>query len=235
VAVETYGERIVADGLARHAWSDGQLVQMENEWARVDFFATYQLDLRGECLLVVATWKKYHPPIWPHGWVDIWTSHLADFEFGMVHLVDVSAHRVDARAIDPFLQPRPESVTMRLISLDFLIPQAGSALGHMAQHLAEGQVGVDQARIAVALERYRLARGVYPESLEALTPEFIDAAPHDVMDGAPYRYRLNADGTYVLYSVGWNQTDEGGKIAYDKNQPPRQDYERGDWVWVLAK
>ena len=35
---------------------------------------------------------------------------------------------------------------------------------------------VDLARTAIALERYRLARGEFPESLDALAPQFIAKA-----------------------------------------------------------
>ena len=72
------------------------------------------------------------------------------------------------------------------------------------------QTMVNQARIACALERYRLAHGEYPESLDALVPQFIDVIPHDVIGGQPPHYRRNADGTFLLYSIGWSQKDHGG-------------------------
>jgi hypothetical protein len=43
--------------------------------------------------------------------------------------------------------------------------------------------------------------------------------------------RGRADGTYLLYSVGWNQTDEGGKVVYKTDSPKQIDYDQGDWVW----
>jgi hypothetical protein len=93
------------------------------------------------------------------------------------------------------------------------------------------QVWVDEARIASALERYRLAHNAYPDSLDALVPACIDEVPHDIMNGQPYHYRLRPDGTYLLYSVGWNQTDDGGKVVYKKDAPAQVDYKEGDWVW----
>ena len=87
-----------------------------------------------------------------------------------------------------------------------------------------------QAVLACALERYRLAHGQLPEKLEALVPELLAQVPHDVIDGQPLRYRRTGEG-FVLYSVGWNEVDDGGQIAWTNDKPPRQDLERGDWVW----
>jgi hypothetical protein len=99
---------------------------------------------------------------------------------------------------------------------------------------AQAQVWADEARIACALERYRLAHNAYPAALDALVPACIDALPHDVMNGEPYHYRLNADGTFLLYSVGWNQRDDGG-VEVTEDKSPRRDYTKGDWVWPTVK
>ena len=76
---------------------------------------------------------------------------------------------------------------------------------------------MDLARVAIALERYRLAHGEYPESLDALAPQFIAKLPHDIINGQPLHYRRTADGQFVLYSVGWNETDDGGEVGFKKD------------------
>jgi hypothetical protein len=91
------------------------------------------------------------------------------------------------------------------------------------QTLAHNQTLVNEAQIACALERYRLAHGEYPETLDALKPEFIEKLPHDIIGGQPLFYRRTGDGKFLLYSVGWNETDDGG-ITSDK-------MDQGDWVW----
>jgi hypothetical protein len=83
--------------------------------------------------------------------------------------------------------------------------------------------------VAIALERYRLARGEYPESLDALAPQFIAKVPHDVIGGQPLHYRRTDDGQFVLYSVGWNERDDGGVIGPEKWH--NVDINQGDWVW----
>ena len=65
---------------------------------------------------------------------------------------------------------------------------------------------------ALALERYRVRHGAYPPALAGLVPEFLTAVPVDFMDGQPLRYRLSDDGHFVLYSVGKDCVDNGGKM-----------------------
>jgi hypothetical protein len=88
---------------------------------------------------------------------------------------------------------------------------------------AFNQTLIHQALIACTLERYHLAHGEYPEKLDSLIPQFITAIPHDVIGGQPPHYRRAADGTFILYSIGWTGRDGGGV--------PGKSNEEGDWVW----
>jgi len=64
----------------------------------------------------------------------------------------------------------------------------------------------------IALERYRGRHGVYPQTLAALAPEFLTAVPVDFIDGQPLRYHLTDDGHFILYSIGTDGVDDGGKM-----------------------
>jgi len=44
------------------------------------------------------------------------------------------------------------------------------------------------------------------------------------------RYHPASDGSFLLYSVGWNETDDGGQVVYLKNSS-FTDRDKGDWVW----
>ena len=89
---------------------------------------------------------------------------------------------------------------------------------------------VNAAQTTCALERYRLAHGVYLETLDALVPRFIEKLPHDIIGGQLLKYRRTDGGKFLLYSVGWNETDDGGKVAIRKGGIT-VDPENGDWVW----
>jgi hypothetical protein len=52
-----------------------------------------------------------------------------------------------------------------------------------------GWVHYDQLLLAIALERYKAARGEYPKTLEALLPEFLVQLPLEPYEGKTYRYR----------------------------------------------
>ena len=65
---------------------------------------------------------------------------------------------------------------------------------------------------ALALVRYRKKHGSYPRGLGDLAPEFLKSIPVGFMDGQPLRYRLTDDGHFLLYSVGLDCVDHGGKI-----------------------
>jgi len=99
------------------------------------------------------------------------------------------------------------------------------------EHIARTQTFVNEARIVCALERCRIARGQYPESLSDLVPQFIPQLPVDVIHGGPMHYRRTADRKFLLYSVGWNETDDGGTSAPPREPPAKPDLTRGDWVW----
>ena len=65
-------------------------------------------------------------------------------------------------------------------------------------------------------------------------PQFIAKLPHDVINGQPLKYRRNADGSFTLYSVGWNETDDGGTVVMTTGKTPSVDPKKGDWVWNSA-
>jgi hypothetical protein len=65
---------------------------------------------------------------------------------------------------------------------------------------------------AIAIERYRLARGAYPVGVAELSPEFMASPGVDTFDGAMLRYRVR-EGVPVLYALGSDLDDDGGMLA----------------------
>ena len=83
--------------------------------------------------------------------------------------------------------------------------------------------------LACALERYRLVHGQFPDKLDALMPDFVTRLPNDVITGEADKYRRTTDGQFILYSVGWNETDDGGQTVMKGSAV---DPTKGDWVWT---
>lgn len=63
---------------------------------------------------------------------------------------------------------------------------------------------------ACALAAYHADHGRYPARLADLVPQYLPAVPEDIFSGQPVVYRPQKDG-YVLYSVGDNSKDDGGR------------------------
>jgi hypothetical protein len=77
--------------------------------------------------------------------------------------------------------------------------------------------GKSATEIAVMIERYRLAHGKLPESLDKLVPEFGAELPADPFTGKLMIYHHDDTG-YAVYSVGDDLKDDGGTVLY-RNAP----------------
>ncbi len=87
---------------------------------------------------------------------------------------------------------------------------------------------------AIALKRFQLKHGKWPETLGELIPEFLPSVPIDPYDGKPLKYHPNSDGTFLLYSVGEDGKDDGGdptNAASSGSSLYWQLPTARDWVW----
>ena len=153
-------------------------------------------------------------------------------------LVDVNQGIVSptaARHADATVEADTKYPNLYNIAEKIFLPGLGAA----TKKFAQGQESANLARVACALERYRLAHGEYPKSLDPLTPQFIAKLPHDIINGQPLNYRRTADQSsqgsavasdrFVLYSIGWNEKDDDGEVGLNKDGGVDRD--TGDWVW----
>jgi hypothetical protein len=187
-----------------------------------------------------AEWKQFLGkatfPLIPAGWFD-----QNKLTFCLIHeqrllpLVDQAQGIVPPAAVQhsaSILEQqgwRPYDMFSRLLLHDMLSRLVPGGMTGVAEKCAFGQNCANLALLACALERYRLANGQFPNTLDALAPKFIAKLPHDVINGQPLKYRRTDDGQFVLYSVGWNETDDGGTVGLNKEGKP--DWHEGDWVW----
>lgn len=248
----------VYEGLSRHQWSDAQLSQLEAELAGLDFVNDYQRSIRGEtaahCAVVDYFERKRgrfnrffdlfggddeerRPAnrldvyltvyLAPKGWFDRNKIELVKMNEVWSGVADGSKQIIEPEKTAAALKT---AGTMGTSPSQFLAGLLRPTLAGYAQRAAYGQNMANLARVAIALERDRLAGGGYPDSLATLSPQFIETVPHDVVNGQPLNYRRTGDGQFVLYSVGWNERDDGGVIV--KNEKGDMvDRTRGDWVW----
>jgi hypothetical protein len=255
----------IYEGLAEHKWSDAQLVDLETELTKLNFVADYQLAMHGEMGFQdgIFDYLRRHPnelynmsgnfggerklplpgrmlvQLIPSGWFYQNQLHCAR---PMVELI-LPVGDASRQTISPEKIKKAEATiaaqTRRLNAFNFIERLMLSTLGNTAKRFAYAQASADLARTAIALERYRLAHGGYPDSLDALAPQFMEKIPHDVIGGGPLHYRLDppsqssgaASGQFVLYSIGWNERDDGGVVVFRKGSSSNVDINQGDWVW----
>ncbi|MEI6569535.1 MAG: hypothetical protein WCR20_22860, partial [Verrucomicrobiota bacterium] len=160
----------------------------------------------------------------PRGWIyQNMTSHLRFFEKINASLFDDHQFATPKNTDRVWMEVEKEMENPHLFNLfsSIAIPNYSKAM----QTFAFNQTLVNEAQIVCALELHRLANGNYPESLDALVPKFIAKLPHDLIGGQPLHYRRTPDGKFLLYSVGWNETDDNGSPG------TLADVKNGDWVW----
>ena len=126
-------------------------------------------------------------------------------------------------------------MNLRRISMRFQ-RQGSSLLARAAEAEARRRILIT----AIALERYRGRHGSYPKTLAELAPEFLQAVPADFMDGRPLRYRLTDAGHFILYSIGLDCVDNGGKMrrrmgdaGFQRPARPDAPLPEADIVWPL--
>lgn len=248
--------QIVREGLLRHAWTEMQLTEMENYLSTLDLLAEYKFAMRGERAFGIAGLdylRRRGIGADSMGYMDDqgrarnagnWLNLLSGWCYqNMLNISrlhqDYTLAAVDAQAhrVFPGISQNGERAVekMRWGPYTLLARMLFPALQKTVVKSARLRTYVDSARVACALERFRLANGRLPDTLDALVPRFLAAVPNDVIDGKPLRYRPGAKGGYVLYSIGWNQTDDGGQIGWTKNgKAKRVDATQGDWVWMMA-
>lgn len=246
------------EGMANHQWNDEQLVSMYDQFAKMNFLSSYKLAMRGErtfCTEYAFDSLIQHgvePDMWgmgkkeetsfidqivpklvssmPSGWFRQNEALAVQCLIKMGNVVDAEHHAIDFDSMTK-LDKEIIAISTRRTPYTFLCGMLLPAVSKAFLRFSQGQVTADLARVACNLERYRLANGKYPESLDALVPKYMTKVPDDLMSGKPLHYKTKEDGTFELYSVGADRVDNGGKVGMTGKKDPRWDPNSGDWVW----
>jgi hypothetical protein len=111
------------------------------------------------------------------------------------------------KTADLIQQRATEASNQGLLFCGWNLPSLTGAVRREATCLAS----LHLALTAVALEQFRAAHdNRYPTALSELTPNDLGATLMDPFDGQPLRYQKQGAG-YVLYSIGSDLKDDGGK------------------------
>ncbi|HTR41000.1 MAG TPA: hypothetical protein VMH87_05245 [Pseudomonadales bacterium] len=252
VAIHGVYTAIIAEGMQRHQWQEPQLAALQEQLKEIDLtpfvwnaFQEMPADLcRNAEIVPLQKWltvnggrgNRLSPIVlMPRGWVYQNMAQMAELQSKTLPVFDPSTGTISPTKMD-FAMHEIEKTLKRhspfLLLARIAIPNFSKAM----QVTAYNQTQVNEAQIACALERYHLAYGQYPDTLDALVPQFMQTIPHDVIGGGPLHYRRTDDGKFLLYSIGWNETDDGGQPLPQVKHSNPTDYTKGDWIWpVTAK
>jgi len=244
---------VIQDGFRWHAWQEPQLFAMQEQIEHYDVLALVRNSLDGEQVFTVTTlidtplarfrklmWPEKKGPFWqywsdpvyvfycygPRGWVYQNAIHHVGTMQQFLPAYDVTNQLIQPKVVARWTKGQTHRLDWAPYS--FWESIASPNMTKASQTVAFDQTLLNEADIACALERYHFKNGRYPETLEALVPQFIGKLPHDIIGGEPLHYRRTEDGKFLLYSIGWNETDDGGKAGVVRSGVG---YADGDWVW----
>jgi hypothetical protein len=250
----------VAEGIGK--WSEPQLRELQEGLGHLDFLTDAKRNLAAErawgCAIIDYVGRSSDKNLVgsitgqqqndfagalitaaPAGWLDLEKLHYCHaFQESILPTIDLMNRRVNPSAtcarekdITALTNSSWQTAYLRhRFFIKLLLPE----MEKFARKVAFGQTAVDTAMLACALERYRQTHGRLPETLEALTPQFVSKLPHDIITGQPLKYRVTDHEHYIIYSVAWNQTDDGGVRSSDPSGEDLASAE-GDWVWQLPQ
>jgi hypothetical protein len=161
----------------------------------------------------------------PRGWTYQNLVQIAQLQEQSNDVLDQTGHYTLPHKVTQATREIDSAIARWSIST-LLVPLAVPDFTRARQMLSWEQTRIHFMTLACALERYHLARGRYPDTLEALQPDYLRDLPLDVINGRPLHYCRVPDRGYQIYSVGWNEQDDSGTPGR-----PTDDPSTGDWTW----
>ena len=252
-----YIPEILWQGMAQHRWNEKQLEAVQQMLSRIDLLSDCQRVTRGERAILndyFAMLRQQHADVYATasaatGIQDVRPKSLPPAsgilpQSAMLYQNEVCYNRwlqdlvlpvIDAQA--GRIYPRRQAAGAELLRqtqttpYNFLAKLMLQVYPTIMVRTAAAHVAIQQAVVACALERFWLRNGHYPETLHKLVPDYLSEPVEDALSGEPFQYQRQANGQYNLYSVGWNEEDNGGVIATEPGSPDRRDDQSCDWVW----
>lgn len=197
-------------------FTDEQLAEIQSLFTSTDSKATFKRVLVGERALGTTAFRNprtLRPPRSPSTSINVGNEDLCFY----LDLLDPVVESISASSWLPtigatqkmkasFNQMSASQINkLRYPMTNMLLPPVELLLSSCTRADAECRI----AEVACALQRYRNLNGQYPPALDALAPKYLAKVPLDPYDDRPLRYELR-NGVAVLWSIGRDQTDNGG-------------------------
>lgn len=198
-------------------WDDSQLELLQNAVARIDAKQAVETAMNGEratCLHVVD-----QNPLFPGMAQSNKLEFLRQFAASEKAMESSWCEAIEMQqaAADEFKKAGNPISRFRRTFVYLLLPASEQALKAGARMNARQLCTI----AAIAAERFRLANDKFPESLDSipaeyLPPSFANTKWIDPFSDKPLTYLNDATGI-TIYSVGEDQTDDGGNVVYSED------------------
>jgi hypothetical protein len=247
VAVTGIYTSVIADGLRLHAWREPELIALQEQLSHIHLLPGILQALRYEqtalptflqnpdrkrlssVVMPGATAQNTATRIFenmrnsgamfvPRGWIYQNMANVAFLEQRLIEASDPAEDIISPGRIDRILESINRQLRVRR-PYSFLVAAVVPNYTKACQTLAKNQTAVHQCLIACGLERFHIAQGNYPPNLQMLVPQHLAVLPREIINGGPYQYHLATNNSFQLYSVGWNEKDDGGTDS------------KLDWLW----
>ena len=241
VAVTGLYAKTIAEGSRSNVWREPQLETLQEQLAAINLLTFLSGALHEEPAALCHTFDILRPAKWytmfrgpnadsvPRGWVYQNLVVVAKLEHEPLDGIDLERNTISPEKIDAATNDIDHALKSHspFYFLAQLVPDFTKAF----EISAYNQNLVNEAQIACALERYHLAHNAYPDTFDTLVPQYIQTIPHDIIGGQPLHYRRISDGRFLLYSIGWNEKDDGGIPSPHDDNGNITNYTTGNWVW----
>lgn len=126
--------------------------------------------------------------------------------------------------------------TMKMAKGNVLLEMSIPAYINLLELGPRKKIDLEATLATIAILRYKQDTGNYPDGLdELITANYLKELPIDPYSDKALRYEKTEDG-FIIYSVGPNFTDDGGKIVRDEQGRLKTWPEDGDKIfWPLPK
>ncbi|MCC7373328.1 MAG: hypothetical protein IT581_01640 [Verrucomicrobiales bacterium] len=254
LALDNLATQPVWEGCRDRRWTDAQLAAFQEAFAGRDYLVELQKVLVGERVLAGVAYDamaagsgafnslgiiddsslahddfnlRVFLTLMPRGWVR--QSQVAHIQYVQALVDDVARARTysELTPSDDLLGQHINKASLFNVLAAMLAP----SVQHAAARVYEQEARRRLVMVGLALERYRLADGRYPEALEALAPRFLSSVPMDPMDGKPLRYSRTDDDHFRLYSIGRDRADDGGLWSARRDRNSGEHKNASDLVW----
>jgi len=234
---------VINSGIERNQWTDAELADFQKPLESTDLVVDFVFVLRGERAFF--NYCTEHKPTRidriNNTWDNLKYTFLTNCLWESYAIIQSANANYIQHAVELIPQERPRGLNATtsvfrdsrgdteknplLLWYQAIQANGARAMNTSVKKTIEAQTQVSQTLIACALERYRLAHGSYPASLDLLVPESLGTIPKEPTTGRPMQYRLLSAGKFLLWSPGWKLRTLDGK--------PGEFSGEGDIVWNL--